>query len=139
MHEHTAKHDVPVKGSSDRTFGLVFAAVFLIIALYPLAGGGAVRGWALAVAGAFGVLAVFLPASLGHANRAWTRFGMLLHAIVSPVALGVLFYLVVTPTGILMRLFGKDPLRLQMDPSAETYWITRDPPGPTGDSLDNQF
>ena len=67
------------------------------------------------------------------------HIGLVLHKIVSPIALGILFFLVVTPTGLLMRLLGKDPLRLRFDRSADSYWIARTPPGPDADSLKNQF
>lgn len=93
----------------------------------------------MVVAGAFLLLAMLIPQVLAPANRLWTKFGLLLHNIVSPIALGILFFLVVTPTGLLMRLFGKDPLRLRFDPAASSYWIKRDPPGPAADSLKNQF
>lgn len=139
MHEHTRKHNEGVRGASDRSFGLVFAAVFLIIALYPFFSGGALRLWSLAISGVFGILALFIPKVLAPANRVWTKFGELLHRIVSPVALGIVFYLTVLPTGIILRLLGKDPLRLRMDPTAESYWIKRDPPGPASESLNNQF
>jgi hypothetical protein len=139
MHEHTQKHALAVEQSSDRAFGLVFAAVFLIIALYPLFSGNALRIWALIVAGGFGVSALFIPGVLAPANRLWMKFGELLHRVVSPIALGIVFYLAVMPTGLLMRLLGKDPLRLRMDATAESYWIKRDPPGPAAESLNNQF
>lgn len=129
----------PVKSSTEREFGVVFAIVFAIVACWPLLSGGAVRSWSLAVAAAFLVLALFIPKVLAPANRLWTQFGMLLHRIVSPVALGILFYFVVMPTGLLMRLFGKDPLRLRLDPTADSYWVKRTPPGPDAGSLNNQF
>ena len=139
MHEHTPRHASPIQRSSDRSFGLVFAAVFLIIALYPLLHAAGVRLWAIAVSGVFLLLALFLPHVLAPANRLWTKFGLLLHNIVSPIALGILFFLVVTPTGLLLRFFKKDPLRLRFDSAAASYWIKRDPPGPAADSLKNQF
>lgn len=139
MHEHSPRHASPIQSSSDRSFGFVFAVVFLIIALYPLLHAQGVRIWAIAVSGVFLLLAMLLPHVLAPANRLWTKFGLLLHNIVSPIALGILFFLVVTPTGLLMRLFGKDPLRLRFDAAADSYWIKRDPPGPTADSLNNQF
>jgi hypothetical protein len=139
MHEHTPRHTSQIQSSSDRSFGFVFAAVFLIIALYPLLHAAGIRIWAVAVSGVFLLLAALVPQVLAPANRLWTKFGMLLHHIVSPIALGILFFLVVTPTGLLMRLFGKDPLRLRFDPAADSYWIKRDPPGPAADSLNNQF
>ena len=139
MHEHTPRHTSQIQSSSDRSFGFVFAAVFLIIALYPLLHASGIRIWAAVISGLFLLLAALVPQVLAPANRLWTKFGMLLHHIVSPVALGILFFLVVTPTGLLMRLFGKDPLRLRFDPAADSYWIKRDPPGPAADSLNNQF
>ena len=139
MHEHTPRHTSQIQSSSDRSFGFVFAAVFLIIALYPLLHASGIRIWAVVISGLFLLLAALVPQILAPANRLWTKFGMLLHRIVSPLALGVLFFLVVTPTGLLMRLFGKDPLRLRFDPAADSYWIKRDPPGPAADSLHNQF
>jgi hypothetical protein len=139
MHEHTPRHTSQIQSSSDRSFGFVFAAVFLIVALYPLVHAAGIRLWAVAISGLFLLLAALVPQVLAPANRLWTKFGLLLHHIVSPLALGVLFFLVVTPTGLLMRLFGKDPLRLRFDPAADSYWIKRDPPGPAADSLKNQF
>jgi hypothetical protein len=139
MHEHTPRHTSQIQSSTDRSFGFVFAAVFLIIALYPLLHAAGIRIWAIAVSGVFLLLAALVPQVLAPANRLWTKFGLLLHHIVSPIALGILFFLVVTPTALLMRLFGKDPLRLRFDPAADSYWIKRDPPGPAADSLKNQF
>ncbi len=139
MHEHTPRHTPQLQSSSDRSFGFVFAAVFLIVALYPLLHAAGIRIWAVAISGLFLLLAGLVPQVLAPANRLWTKFGLLLHHIVSPLALGVLFFLVVTPTGLLMKLFGKDPLRLRFDPAADSYWIKRDPPGPAADSLKNQF
>jgi len=139
MHEHTPRHTSQIQSSSDRSFGFVFAAVFLIVALYPLVHAAGIRTWAVAVSGVFLLLAALVPQVLAPANRLWTKFGLLLHNIVSPIALGILFFLVVTPTGLLMRLFGKDPLRLRYDPAADSYWLKLDPPGPAADSLKNQF
>ena len=139
MHEHAPRHTARIQTSSDRSFGFVFAAVFLIVGLYPLLHAAGIRIWAIVVSGLFLLLAALAPRVLAPANRLWTKFGLLLHNIVSPIALGILFFLVVTPTGLLMRLFGKDPLRLRFDPAADSYWIKRDPPGPAADSLNNQF
>lgn len=128
-----------VEGSSDRSFGFVFAAVFVVIAVWPLLAGNGVRQWALVVAAAFALLSVFVPSLLAVPNRLWMKFGLLLGKIVSPIALGVLFYGAFTPLGALIRLMGKDPLRLKLDPVATTYWIVRDPPGPPPESMTNQF
>lgn len=139
MHEHTPRHLTPVKGSSNRSFGLVFTACFVILAVFPLFYGRETRWWALLVAAVFLTLALMYPTVLGPFNRGWTKLGELLHRIVSPIALGVLFFGVVTPTALLMRLFGKDQLRRTFDKNVSTYWIERDPPGPAAESLKNQF
>ena len=88
---------------------------------------------------AFLAAALVWPGVLAPLNRLWTRFGLLLHRLVSPLVLGVMFFLVITPMGLVMRALGKDPLRLQRDRAARTYWIDRQPPGPAPDSLNNQF
>ena len=139
MHEHVPRHQDPLQSSSDRIFGFVFSGVFLVIALNPLLDAHAIRIWAVGVAGILLLLATLIPRALAPANRLWTKFGLLLHKIISPVVLCVLFFLVVTPTGLLMRLFGKDPLSLAFNPAASTYWIKRNPPGPVANSLKNQF
>ena len=138
LHEDFARDD-KVEGSSDRSFGFVFAAVFTLIGLWPLMGGGQVRIWALGIAAAFAVVVLARPGLLAPLNRLWTRFGLLLHKVVSPLIMGMLFYLTVTPIGLLMRAFGKDPLRLRPDPDAASYWIERDPPGPAPETMKNQF
>jgi hypothetical protein len=139
MGHESFDRDAPLQGSSNRSLGIVFGAVFLIIGALPLAFGGTPRWWSLAVAGGFLGVAFLAPALLGPLNRLWTRFGLLLHRIVSPVVLGIMFFLVVTPTGLLMRVFGKDPLRLRFDRNARSYWIDRTPPGPPPQSLSDQF
>lgn len=128
-----------IEGSSDRSFGLVFAAVFLVIACWPLLHAGPVRWWSLAVSGVFGAVAWLSPGWLSGLNRLWIKLGVFLGKVVSPIALGIVFYGVLTPTGMLMRLVGKDPLRLKRDAAARSYWIPRDPPGPPPDSMTNQF
>src|SRR6266850_779600 len=128
-----------VKASSNRSFGWVFAAVFLIIAVWPLVSGGMVRWWSLLVAAAFALVTVAAPKLLAVPNRLWMRVGLLLNRIISPIVLAFLFYVVVTPMGVLMRVFGKDSLRLRRNASDTSYWIKRDPPGPKPDSLNHQF
>ena len=131
--------EATVKGSSDRTFGFVLAVVFLVIGLAPLAGGADVRIWASILAAVFLVLAIARPASLGPLNRVWTRFGLLLHKIMSPLVMGVIFYFSITPIGVFLRLIGKSTLGLRPDPEMETYWIERRPPGPPPETMRNQF
>ena len=128
-----------VEGSSDRSFGVVFAVVFLLIAGWPLWYGEAPRWWAAGVAAVFALIAMVRPALLAGLNRQWMKLGLLLGKVVSPIALGLLFYGVITPIGAVMRLAGKDPLRLKFDRGADSYWIRRQPPGPPPDSMTNQF
>src|SRR5712692_4586749 len=131
--------DVQVEASSDRSFGLVLMVVFLAIAGWPLFYGEAPRWWAAGVAVVFALLAVVKPALLAGLNRLWIKLGVLLGKVVGPIALGVLFFGVLTPLGAVMRLTGKDPLRRKHDPRAASYWMPREPPGPPPDSMINQF
>jgi hypothetical protein len=137
-HEDLAREQ-HVEGSSDRAFGLVIAGVFLLVALGPLRHGHAPRWWAVAVAGVFALAALLKPVLLARLNLLWTKLGILLGKIVSPVALGILFYGVLTPVALVVRLTGRDPLRLKLDREAQSYWILRTPPGPPSDSMGNQF
>lgn len=116
------------EGGSDRNFGLVFASVFTIVAFWPLTGDGGVRIWALAVAGPFLVIALLRPSILSAPNRIWTKFGLLLGAIVAPIVMALVFFLTVTPTGLVMRALGKDLLRQRIDKNARSYWIEREEP-----------
>jgi hypothetical protein len=128
------------KTASDRSFGLVFACVFALIGAYMLFGGRSpAYFWFLLAAALFLAAAVFAPAILTPLNRAWTRFGLLLHAIVSPVVLGSIFYLVVMPIGLVMRVLGKNPLALRFDREAQSYWIKRAPPGSDRGGFRDQF
>src|SRR5262245_15675076 len=128
-----------VEGSSDRAFGMVFAAFFLIIGGWPAIHAEPTRWWALGLAVAFAVVALARPRLLAGLNRLWIKLGILLGKIVSPVALGILYYLVLTPVGALMRLTGKDPLRRTLQPGSASYWVARTPPGPPPGSMTNQF
>ncbi len=128
-----------VKGSSDRAFGWVFAVVFLGAALWPLLQRNPVRWWALVACAGVLVITVVRPSLLARPNHLWTRLGVVLGHIVSPIALGILFFGVITPIGALMRLAGKDPLRLRREVATPSYWVARTPPGPPPDSMENQF
>ena len=137
-HEDLSRKEL-IEGSSDRSFGLVFACVFLIIAGWPVFQDAPPRWWAVGIGAVFAVIALAKPALLAPLNRLWTKFGVLLGKVVAPIALGILFYFVVTSIGILMRLVGKDPLHLKLEPSAKSYWVLRQPPVPPPDSMTNQF
>ena len=134
LHAHTE-----LRGGSDRQFGFVFAGVCVVVALWPLRSGGAVRWPALLFAALFLAAALARPSVLHPLNRLWMRIGLLLGTIVNPIVTAVLFFLVFTPAGLIMRALGKDPLRLKWAPQAATYWIPRQPTGEPGDTLAKQF
>ena len=131
--------EATVEGPSDRTLGLVFAAFFCAVGLLPLLRHHAIRPWALIAAGGFLILGLACPSILRPLNYIWMKLGLLLHTITSPIILGALFYLVLTPFALIMRLFGKDLLRLRFEPVSGSYWLPRNPPGPTPESMRNQF
>ena len=137
-HENLHRDD-HVEGSSERVFGLTFAGLFFVIACWPLFRGEPLLWWAIGVAAVFALIAMSKPSLLTGPNKVWIKLGVFLGKVVSPISLGVLFYLVFTPLGVAMRLMGKDSLRLKFDPDAQTYWVERIPPGPPSDSMTNQF
>jgi len=128
-----------VTASSDRSFGLIFAGFFSVVALLPLIRGGPPRLWALAIAAAFAAVAMLAPRWLQPLNRIWFKLGLLLHHIVNPLIMALMFYGAILPMALLLRALGKDLLRLKRDPDAASYWIVRDPPGPAPQSMNKQF
>ncbi|MBF0176406.1 MAG: hypothetical protein HQL63_06100 [Magnetococcales bacterium] len=127
------------KTSSDRAFGLVFAVIFGCVGLIPVLRGAPPRVLLLVIAGILLTVALAVPALLHPFNRLWLAFGDLLHHVMNPIIMGVVFFVVITPISLLMRLFGKDTLRLRTDAKATSYWIIRTPPGPEPESCKNQF
>ncbi|PPR50020.1 MAG: hypothetical protein CFH15_00718 [Alphaproteobacteria bacterium MarineAlpha5_Bin5] len=114
-----------IKGGTERNFGLVFAAFFLIISLYPLWFEKNMHLWACIIAFIFFFFAIFLPKALIVPNNLWFKLGSFLGAIVSPIIMGMIFFLTVTPTGLIMRLLGKDILNQKMKKSVQSYWIKK--------------
>ena len=137
-HEFQPREEA-VKISSERGFGLVFAAFFTLLGALSVFSGGERWHYWFPLAGLFAVVAYAMPRVLAPLNRLWVKFGLLLHHIISPLFLGILFYVCVTPFGVLMRLVGKDPLRRKFEPAASSYWIVREPPGPAPETFKNQF
>ena len=113
--------------ASERSFGLVFSAVFALAAFLPLLDHGAIRWWAVGVSGLFLILALAAPRALALPNMLWMKLGKLLHMIVSPVVLSLLFIVAVVPTAVILKLMGRDPLRLKLDKKAASYWQKREP------------
>ena len=128
-----------VNSSSDRSFGLVFAAAASLLGIWPLIHGRWPGVWFLLLGCLFALAAVYAPRILRPLNVVWTRLSALLHRIVTPLAMGIVFFLVVTPIAWMMRMLGKDPLRLTRDAYASSYWIERHPPGPDPQSMVRQF
>lgn len=137
-HENFTREEHP-GGSSDRSFGMVFAGVFALIAAYVWWHHGASWPYLLAVAAVFAVLGLVAPRVLGPLNRGWMRVGLLIGKVMNPVILGIMFFGVMLPIGLLMRWRGKDLLRLKLDPAAPSYWIERQPPGPSPETMRNQY
>jgi hypothetical protein len=127
------------QGPSDRSFGLVMAAFFLLAGLAPLRHHLPVRIWSIGLAVGFLVFSLLWPAVLAPLNKAWMALGKLLSRFMTPIVTGLLFYLVFTPVGFLYRLLGRDPLRIKFDKATKSYWIERRPPGPPPEEMLNQF
>ena len=124
-----------VKISSNRSFGIVFFIVFLIIALYPLTYNGEIRFWSAIISLIFLLLGLFNSKILTPLNKLWFKFGIFLGKIISPIIMGIIFFLVVTPIGLLMRLLGKDLINLKYN-NNKSYWIEKK--GPKS-KMKNQF
>ena len=118
--------DSKIKISSNRIFGLLFFIVFLIVALWPLKYEEGIRLWSLALSIIFFILGIFNSKLLTPLNKLWFKFGILLGSIVSPLIMGIVYFFVVTPMGVLMRILGKDLLKTSKVKSASSYWIKRD-------------
>ncbi len=119
MFENISHHKI--KAGTERNFGLVFAAVFLIISLYPLWFGKNMHLWACIIAFIFFFFAIFLPKVLILPNKLWFKLGSFLGAIVSPIIMGMIFFLTVTPTGMIMRLLGKDILNQKINKTIKKF------------------
>ena len=124
-----------IKIGSNRSFGIVFFIVFFLIASYPLTQGGELRIWSLIICLIFLILGSINSKILTPLNKLWFKFGVFLGKIVSPIIMGIIFFLVVTPIGLIMRVFGKDVLNLKFD-KAKSYWIEKS--GPKS-KMKNQF
>ena len=122
--------------SSNKSFGIVFFIVFLIIGLYPLINQDGIRTWAIIVSLIFLILGLINSNLLTPLNKLWIKFGILLGNIISPLVLGLIFFLVVLPTGLLMRILKKNFLGLKFDKNLKSYWINKEK---NLSSMKNQF
>ena len=113
-----------IKAGSNRSFGIVFFVVFFIIGIYPISNNGDIRLWSIFISLIFLLLGIKNSRSLTPLNIIWFKFGMFLGKIVSPLIIGLIFFLVVTPTGIIMKILGKDLLKLKKN-NKKSYWLGR--------------
>lgn len=124
---------------SNRVFGFTLSSLLAILGIWALWEGSRAGAWELGGAAAFLIVTLVSPGLLAPLNRIWTLFGVLLQKIASPVAMAILFYGTVTPIGVLLRIFRRDPLRRRIDPAASTYWIARPPASAQKTTMKNQF
>ena len=127
---------IATEQSSEKSFGVVFSIVFLIVALYPLVTSADPRIWALVISITFFLLAFLAPKILILPNKLWFKFGILLGSFIAPIVMAFVYFFTVLPTGLIMRLLGKDLLKQKLDKNAKSYWIERKEP--IG-SMKNQF
>tara|TARA_B100001093_G_C26652088_1_gene937926 strand:+ start:31 stop:420 length:390 start_codon:yes stop_codon:yes gene_type:complete len=111
-----------IKLGSNRSFGIVFFIVFLVISIYPLLNDNSIRLWSLVIGIIFLTLGLMNSKFLTPLNKLWHRFGILLGNIISPIVMGIVFFMIVTPTSIILKIFGKDILNLKKN-NSKSYWI----------------
>jgi len=124
-----------IKVGSNKSFGIVFCIFFLIVSFYPLINGESIRLWSIFLSVIFLILGLFNSRILTPLNILWFKFGIFLGTFVSPIVMGLVFFLVVTPTGLIMRMFKKDLLKLKKN-ELNTYWINR---SESKSDMKNQF
>ena len=124
-----------IKIGSNKSFGIVFFTVFLIIAIWPLLNGYEIRYWSLIISIVFLILGILNSKILTPLNKIWFKIGILLGNVISPIVMSIIFFLVVTPTSLIMKLFGKDILGIKKNRS-KSYWIEKS--GPKS-KMKNQF
>ena len=138
LHEDFSREE-HVKAGSDRGFGFVFAGFFTLVSALSWWRGHTGWHWMLPLAAAFLAVALVYPSLLSPLNKLWLKFGLLLYKVMNPLILGLLFFITITPIGVVMRLFGKDFLRLKRDAGAPSYWLAREQREPKAESLRDQF
>ena len=127
-----------IRASSDRAFGFVMSGFFALLGLWPLLRGEPVRLWTAGIAGVFLIVALAHASLLAPLNRLWTRLGVILHRLMTPVVMGTLFFAILTPLAIVMRICGRDALRLRRNRKAVSYWQPREP-GSDPAAMDQQY
>ena len=138
FHESFSRDEDDLR-SSERSLGITFAVVCALIAAIRLYRGESVPLWWATAAAGFLICAFFFTPPLRVLGLFWHRLGNVLFKVVNPVVMAILFYGTVLPVGFIMRLAKGDPLRLTIDRGCESYWLDREPPGPDGQEMKNQF
>ena len=122
------KQNINIKQGSDKSFGFVFSFIFFLISFYPLFFGSSPRLWSMILAIALISITFFKPSLYKTPNYLWFRFGILLGKVISPIVMALIFFFIIFPTGLILKLFKKDLLGLKFDRTKKTYWIYRDGP-----------
>jgi hypothetical protein len=122
------KQNIQVERGSEKSFGLIFAVVFLLVGLYPLVNNKNILLWPLITALIFLLLTYLAPKILSVPNKLWFKLGLALGAVVAPVVMALIYFTTVVPIGLIMRLMSKDMLRQKLDKSVKSYWINREQP-----------
>ena len=130
------KSNVKVKSSTERNFGIVFSIFFLIIFFYPLLSNGILNYWAIYVSVILLILSFFFPNTLRIPNRLWFKFGLFIGHLVSPIIMGLVYFVTVVPTGLIIKLLGKKLMVQKFDKNLKTYWISKKE---IDTSMKNQF
>ena len=115
-----------IKIGSNRNFGLFFFVVFLIVGIWPLTSGESIRIWFINISAIFLILGLMNSKLLTPLNKLWLKLGIILGVVIAPIVMGFVFFLVVTPMGLFMRLLGMDLINKKYDKKIKTYWIDRD-------------
>ena len=130
------KSYIEIKKSSERSFGIIFAAFFAIICFYPILQENSIKLWALLISIILFLLSFIFPKIFIIPNRLWFKLGILLGAIIAPIVMALLYLFIITPTGIIMRLLNRDLLNQKINRSKKSYWIKRKEPT---NSMKNQY
>jgi hypothetical protein len=131
--------DEKIVAGSDRSFGIVMAAALAVVTALNGWHAGRMWPWTGGLSALLLAAALVRPEVLNPLNRLWLRFGLLLHHVVNPIVMALVFFGAVWPTGLVMRWMGRDLLRLKRDPDTASYWIVRQPPGPSPETMKDQF
>jgi Saxitoxin biosynthesis operon protein SxtJ len=135
----TFSREEKIETGSDRSFGFVMTVAFSAVSLLNAWHSGRQWPWTGGLAALFLAAGLLRPSVLNPLKQLWLKFGLLLHGVVNPIVMALLFYGTVLPTGLLMRMLGRDLLQLKRQPGAESFWIVRQPPGPSPETMRDQF